>query len=396
MFLYANLDKPELKQNVAVSERPEIDRWLIAKLNKLIKDVTLGLENYDPTFVSRTIQDFVTSDLSNWYIRRNRRRFWKSGSDIDKLAAYKTLYEVLVGVTKLIAPMAPFISENIYQNLVYNLDSAAPESIHLTQWPEYDESLIDESLLRDMNALIQVVELGRSARSISKVKVRQPLPEVLVRVSTQEELTGLKRLEQQIKEELNVKQVKYLDVTADFVDYNIKPNLPLVGKRLGKLIPILKSELAKIDGKMIAANVREGKETTIELVGERYEFEPEAFLLEPKSPEGYAAAEEGGYLAALNITLTPELLEEGLARDVIRLVQNARKNAGLEVSDYIELGLDTDSKLTGAIEKHKDTIAQEVLAKELLLGKQLSESYLESTEIEDNVLKITIKKIIMR
>lgn len=390
--LYANLDKPELKQTVAISERSEIDQWLIAKLNKLIKEVTLGLESYDPTFVSRTIQNFVTKDLSNWYIRRNRRRFWKSGSDIDKLTAYKTLYEALVGITKLITPMAPFISEHIYQNLVCNLDDNAPESVHLTDWPEYDESLIDENLLRDMNALIQVIELGRSARAISKVKVRQPLPEVLVRVSTQEELTGLKRLEQQIKEELNVKQVKYLDITADFVDYNVKPNLPLVGKRLGKLIPVLKSELAKIDGKVIAANVREGKETTIELVGERYDFEPETFLLEAKSPEGYAAAEDGGYLAALNITLTPELIKEGLARDVIRVVQNARKNAGLEVSDYISLGLTVEGDLKEAIVAHKDTIAHEVLAKELQL-EEIKDGYLESVELEGQILKITISKV---
>ncbi len=390
--LYANLDKPALKQNLVVSERPEIDRWLIAKVNHLTKEVTEVLENYDPTLASRLCRDFVVDNLSNWYIRRNRRRFWKSESDIDKLAAYKTLYETLVTIAKLIAPMAPFVSESLYQNLVLSLDETSAESVHLSQWPEYDDALIDEDLLRDMNALVQVIELGRSARAASKVKMRQPLPEALIRVRSQAELSGLKRLEGQILEELNVKAVKYLDIAAEFVSYKIKPNLPLVGKRLGKLIPELKKKLAEVDGRVIAANVREGKETVIELVGERYSFEPEDFLLEPQSPEGYVAAEEGGYLAALNITLTPELLAEGLARDVIRVVQNARKNADLEVSDHIRLGLNTEGRLKEAVIIHQNTIAHEVLAKELQMGK-IKESYFESIELEGQRLEITIRKV---
>ena len=161
-------------------------------------------------------------DLSNWYVRRNRRRFWKSESDTDKLAAYTSLYEALVTVTKLIAPMAPFTSEALYRNLVLSVDTDAPESVHLAPWAEFDTDLLDEKLIRDMNALIRVVELGRSARNASGVKVRQPLPEVLVRVRSEEELAGLKRLEDQLLEELNVKKATYLDVHADFVDYTVK------------------------------------------------------------------------------------------------------------------------------------------------------------------------------
>ena len=390
--LYANLDEPDLAQEVPVSERPEIDRWLVAKRHALVREVTERLDGYDPTGASRAVRDFVVDDLSNWYVRRNRRRFWKSESDTDKLAAYETLHEVLVTVAQLMAPMAPFLSEHLYQNLVVTLQPDAPESVHLTEWPVYDAALIDEALLRDMNALQRVVELGRGARAASGMKTRQPLPEVLVRVRSEEELAGLKRLEDQLLEELNVKSANYLDVHADFVDYTVKPNLPRVGKRLGKLIPELKRALAETDGREIARNIRNGKETVLELNGEPHTFEPEAFLTEAKSPEGYAALEERGYLAALNTQLTPELVQEGLVRDAVRLVQNARKNAGLEVSDYITLGLQAAGTLREALEKHRATLQNEVLAKELSFGGLEDASYSEQAEVEGDALTISLKK----
>jgi isoleucyl-tRNA synthetase len=391
--LYANLDKPELTREVPIETRSEIDRWLVAKLHALVRDVTAHLERYDPTSASRAIRDFVVDDLSNWYVRRNRRRFWKSSNDADKLAAYKTLYEALVTVAKLIAPMAPFVSETLYQNLVRSLEPRAPESVHLAEWPTFDEALVDEVLLRDMNALIRVVELGRAARAASGVKVRQPLPEVLVRVRSAEELAGLRRLEAQLREELNVKAVRYLDVTDEFVDYTVKPNLPLVGKRLGKLVPRLKARLEAMDGRQIARNVREGVTTHIDLGGEVVELEPEAFLLDAKSPEGYAAVEERGYLAALDTRLTAELVQEGLARDAIRLVQNARKNAGLEVSDRIRLALLVDGEVKEALERFADVIRQEVLAEELTFGSAPEACYREEATVEGAPLVISLEKV---
>jgi isoleucyl-tRNA synthetase len=390
--LYANLDKPDLSKGIPVRGRPEIDRWLTAKTHALVRDVTAMLESYDPTSASRAVRDFVVDELSNWYVRRNRRRFWKSESDSDKLAAYATLYETLVTVSKLIAPMAPFISEVIYQNLVLSVTPNAPESVHLSDWPTYDAALIDEALLRDMNALLRVVELGRSARNTSGVKVRQPLPEVLVRVRSEDELAGLKRLESQLLEELNVKSVRYLDVHADFVNYTVKPNLPLVGKRLGKLIPELRKVLAATDGKEIARNVREGQMTELTLSGDVYSFEPEAFLLDAQSPEGYAAMEDRGYLAALSTALTPELIQEGLARDVVRLVQNARKNAGLEVSDTIALSLVAEGDLRRAISAHAETIKREVLASSLTLAPPAKSDYQESADIDGEALHIAFAK----
>jgi len=391
--LYANLDKPDLTEEVPVETRPEIDRWLVAKTHALVQTVTDRLEHYDPTAASRAVRDFVVDELSNWYVRRSRRRFWKGESDTDKLAAYRTLYDALVTVAKLMAPMAPFVSEALYRNLVLSVTPDAPESVHLASWPEADATLIDEALLRDMSALQRVVELGRAARAAAKVKTRQPLPEVLVRVRSREELAGLKRLEDQLLEELNVKKVSYLDVTDEFVEYEVKPNLPLLGKRLGKLVPALRKALSEVDGKEIARNVREGRETVLSLNGEPHPFEPEAFLLDAKSPEGYAALEERGYLAALNTQLTPELVQEGLARDVIRLVQNARKNAGLEVSDTIRLSLEAEGELREALLTHLSTLKNEVLAEEVRFEALPNARHCEEVEVEGMPLVIGLEKV---
>ena len=300
------------------------------------------------------------------------------------------------------APMAPFVSEAIYRNLVLAVTPDAPESVHLSEWPQADAALIDDALLRDMNALVRVVELGRGARAASKVKTRQPLPEVLVRVRSAEELEGLKALEPQLLEELNVKKATYLDVTADFVAYDVKPNLPLVGKRFGKLIPVLKKAINELDGRDIARNVREGKETVLVLDGQEYGLEPEAFLLDAKSPEGYTALEERGYLAALNTQLTPELVQEGLARDVIRLVQNARKNAGFEVSDTINASIvthtvtanmETSADMRSAIQAHRETIQSEVLADELTFEPLRDAAYNDYVEVEGTPLVISLSKV---
>ena len=291
------------------------------------------------------------------------------------------------------APMAPFLSEHLYQNLVVAVDASQPESVHLSDWPVADAALSDEDLLRDMNALVRIVELGRSARASSGRKTRQPLPEVLVRVRSDAELAGLKHLEAQLLEELNVKQVRYLDVHADFVDYAVKPNLPLIGKRVGKRIPELRQKLAQMDGKEIARNVREQKETVIRLGDEDMVFEPEAFLLDAKSPEGYSAVEERGYLAALNTSLTPELIKEGLMRDVVRSIQNARKNAGLEVSDRIAVGLSAGDTLTDAVSVHKQTVMNEVLADALDFAPLPDAQYEETVEIENEALSISLSRV---
>jgi isoleucyl-tRNA synthetase len=390
--MYANLEQPDLAAAPPTDQRPLIDRWLMARIDQLVDDVTGALEDFDPTTASRAIRDFVVDELSNWYVRRNRRRFWRgaSSSDADRAdsqAAYATLHAALVTVAKLMAPMAPFTAEELYRNLVLAVDPAAPVSVHLARWPEASSAAAADrvsraALLRDMRALQKVIELGRAARAASGVKLRQPLSEVLIRVRNVDELAGVRALRDQLSEELNVKDVRFLDVNDPFVDYQVRPNLPRLGKRLGRQLPAIKTALAALDGRFVAASVAAGTPIAVEAEGQTIHLEPEDVLLDAVSPEGFAAEEDRGYLAALNTTLTRDLVGEGMARDVVRLVQNARKTAGLEVSDRIELRLTAEGALREALEDHRDTIATEVLATTLVLDDTGSAA-VATTSVDD-------------
>jgi len=390
--LYANLDEPDLRTPLPHAERPEIDRWLTAKLHRLAESVTRSLDEYDVTSAARTLNEFVVRDLSNWYVRRNRRRFWKSADDADKRAAYLTLYEALVTVSKLGAPMVPFVTEAIYQNLVRAVEPDAPASVHLAEWPAADPALIDEALLADMDLLLKIIDLGRAARAGASVKVRQPLPEILVRVGTEREQAALGKFEELIKEELNAKQVTRLDFDTNFVSYSLRPNLPVVGRALGGRLPQFVKALKEVDPRQVAVNVRRGEKTPVRVGDETMEFAPDAFLVDVKSPEGYAAVEEGSYLVALNTNLTPELIAEGQARDVLRHVQNARKNAGMDVSDHIALGLDADAALLKAVRDHEDFIKGEGLISALEYNRLAGPEHTEEVDIGGAKLAITIRR----
>lgn len=391
-IIYANLDKPDLKTPLSASERPEIDRWLVAKLNRLVEKVTNDLDDYNVTDASRTIGDFVVKDLSNWYVRRNRRRFWKSENDTDKRAAYVTLYEALLTLSKLCAPMIPFVTEAMYRNLALNVDESAPLSVHLAEWPQADASLIDETLLQEMGLLIKLIELGRSARSAANIQFRQPLPEILVRVGTDDEMGALRRLENQLREELNVKQISFLDFNSDFINYTLRPNLPVVGKLLGKRVPEFVKALQTLDARQVAESVRRGVAVPIQLGDEKIDFEPSAFLVDVKSPEGYAAVEEGSYLVALNTKLTPDLIMEGQARNVLRYVQNARKKASLNISDYIELGVGTTDELSAALKAQEDYVKNEGLVSSLVYDVLTPADYTEQVDLDGVPVTITIRR----
>jgi len=366
--LYANLDAPDLAAAPPIAERPEMDRWLIARIEALVSEVTSDLEAYDPTNAGRKIRDVVVDELSNWYVRLNRRRFWRGDGGADTLAAYATLHEALTTLAKLMAPFAPFISEELYQNLVVRPNPDAPDSVHLAAWPEVRAAVLDDQLLADMATLQRVVELGRSARAASKHKTRQPLPEVLVRVPTSGELKGLRRLEGALREELNVKAVRYLDPNDPFVDYQVRPNLPKVGKRLGAKIPAVRAALAEANGAAIAQAFRQGLPFELDVAGERMAFSADELLLDARSPEGYAAVEDRGVLAALRTELTPELRREGVMRDAVRLIQDARKQAGLAVSDRITLSLKAaEPEAAEALIEHRKVLAGEVLAQSVTL-----------------------------
>jgi len=368
--LYANIDQPDLGRAPAVRDRPEIDRWLVSRLQETVAEVTTALEAYNARRGARAIERFV-DELSNWYVRRNRRRFWRGGAEgdgSDSVAAYATLYEALVTVTKLAAPFTPFLADAVYRDLVTAVDSGAPESVHLCAWPEFDASLFDEQLVREMEGVLQVVELGRAVRGQHNLKTRQPLPKVLLRAPTADATAALGRFRDQIAEELNVKQVELLDQFAEVVSYSLRPNLPVVGKQYGKQIPLLKRALADADARLVARAVRDGESFTVRAEDAEFTLSPDGVLVDAKSAEGYAAAEEGGFLVAFDTTLTRELVLEGIARDLVRGIQDGRKRAGFDVSDRIMVRLDVQGDTREAAEAWQKLIASETLADEFVFG----------------------------
>ncbi len=387
---YANLDNWQPKE--AISVTAPIDQWALAQLNLLVSEVTTSMEAYDVTGAARAIESFV-DELSNWYVRRNRRRFWKSETDIDKQAAYQTLYTCLVTLAKLIAPFAPFISEALYRNLVTQLDPTAPESVHLAKWPTMQDSLIDRQLVADTKVLIRVISLGRAARKRANLRVRQPLSELLVRVSTAVEVEGLRRFEADLKDELNLKAVSYLDASAEMVDYHCKPNLRSVGKKYGKLVPALNTTLRALSGEQarnIAKAVEARQSFALEVDGQTLELFPEDVLLESSSPTGYEVAENEGLLVALNTTLTPELRLEGLARDCVRIIQDARKNASLAISDRIKIYCGPG--VQEVIATWGDYISTETLADTLEVSAIPAAAYLFELDLGDQIVPAGLLK----
>ena len=367
--LYANLDRPDLSAAPPVAERPEVDRWLVAQTQTLIGTVTDALNNYDPTGSSRALQEFVVEDLSNWYVRRNRRRFWTGDGKVD-LSAYATLHYALVTVTKLTAPFTPFLAEELYQNLARSVDAGAPESVHLSEWPSVDESMAAPKLVDEMSAVLRVVSLGRAVRGQTGLRQRQPLPKVLLRARTAGQTASLGRFAEQIKEELNVKEVELLDQYAELVTYQLRPNLPVLGKKFGKEVPKVRAALQAADASEVARHVRDGKFFEVVTAdGGHYELGPDEVLVDARSPEGYAALEEAGYLVAFDTTLTRELELEGLARDLVRGIQDGRKKAGFEVSDRITLHLDLTGDAREAAEAWQEYITSETLAEVLQFGQ---------------------------
>ncbi|MFC4455784.1 isoleucine--tRNA ligase [Deinococcus sonorensis] len=367
--LYANLDRPDLSSAPAVDERPEVDRWLLARLQAVVQTVTERLENLDPTGSSRALQAFVVEDLSNWYVRRNRRRFWSGDGQVDT-AAYATLHTALKTVTLLTAPFTPFLAEELYQNLVRSVDPAAPESVHLASWPVVDEAVLNAPLVSEMDAVLRVVGLGRAVRGQTNLRQRQPLPRVLLRARTTDQTAALGRFAEQIKEELNVKEVELLDQFAEVVSYQLRPNLPVLGKKFGKAVPQVRAALQQADASEIARAVRDGQQfEVVAPTGERFELGPDEVLVDARSPEGLAAMEEAGYLVAFDTELTRELVLEGLARDLVRGIQDGRKRAGFEVQDRITLHLDLQDDAREAAEAWQEYLMSETLAETLTFGQ---------------------------
>ncbi|MHB9024171.1 MAG: isoleucine--tRNA ligase [Armatimonadota bacterium] len=385
---YANLDGWEPKP-VAADQLALIDRWALSQLQALVTEVTERLEHYEVTEAARAIEGFV-DELSNWYLRRNRRRFWKSEADTDKQAAYYTLYTCLVTVAKLMAPFAPFVSEDIYRNLV-----AEAESVHLADWPVVDAVLSDPQLDADMAVLLKVVELGRSARNESGLKVRQPLAELLVHVPGAAEEASLRRFMDDVRDELNVKTVNFLEGSSGLVQYRLKPNLPVVGRKYGKLVPAMRNVLQALGNEQaqaIAVAAKAGETFTLDVEGQTLQMSSDEILIETSSPEGFAVAEDGGYVVALNTEITEELRREGLARDLVRAVQDARKDAGLEISDRILLSLRMPEALVESLQPHLDYLKAETLANDVIFSTIPTGAYTADTALGGETITLGIVK----
>lgn len=361
---YANLDgwKPDASVEPQYSD---LDRWLRSSLHTLVRDVTGAMENYDVLGATRPIETFV-DQLSNWYLRRSRRRFWKSESDEDKRAAYATLYEALVTISKLLAPTMPFMAEELYQNLVRSVDKSAPESVHLARWPEYDPLVIDERLNREMALVMKLASVGHAARNKANRKVRQPLAEAAFSVGTAEEMRVVETYADLLEDELNVKKVRVLDTTAEAVAYSLNPLPKQLGQKYGSKFPAIRKALLEMDAESAAKKLLAGQSLEVQVDGETFTILPEEVEVRATAREGFAVASEGAYLAALVTDLTPELVKEGLAREFVRRVQDLRKQADLDISDRIRLYYTATPLLTDAVQEFSNYIKTETLCLEMV------------------------------
>ncbi|MDY4078739.1 MAG: isoleucine--tRNA ligase [Clostridium sp.] len=362
--LYAELDKFNPLEYKDFKSENVMDKWIMSKLNTLVKDVDDKLNSYDITSAALAIENF-TDELSNWYVRRNRARYWSETLTDDKIGAYVTLYNTLVTLAKVAAPFVPFITEEIYQNLVVSLDKDAEESIHLCHWPKVDEEAIDKNLEKEMDLAYTIVKLGRSARNGANIKNRQPLSKMLVSTDSLPQYYG-----DIIKDELNIKEVDFGADLSQHVNFEIKPNLPVLGKAYGKMIPAIRKEISAKNQMELAQKIKSGGTETINVNGTEIELNSENLLVTMQGIGGYAFAGEGEIGVVLDTHITDELREEGHVREIISKIQNMRKEKGFEVADKINLYVADNDMLISVIEKFKDTIKKDTLTVEIISGAE--------------------------
>ncbi len=386
---YANLDKPTL--TTAPIATSDLDRWLLSELNVLVREVTEAYEKYDVLNATRPMEVFVEK-MSTWYLRRSRRRFWKSESDSDKQAAYSTLYTALVTISKLLAPSMPFLADELYQNLVRAVDEAAPESVHLAEWPQVLPEMIDESLNRDMALVINLVSLGHSARQKANRKVRQPLAEVAFSLGNANERKTVETYADLFKDELNVKHVRLLDASTEAVAHTVKPLPKQLGQKYGNKFPALQKAILAMNAEEVAHTLMAARSVKVTLDETEYDILPEEIDVKAQAKEGFAVAEVGAYVAALVTDLTPELVQEGLAREFVRRVQDLRKSAELDVADRIDLFIEASEGLRSAVETHKEYIAIETLTTNLVFGNPPEDASVVEDSFDGETVKVGLVK----
>lgn len=390
---YANLDAwtPDFGF-VQLADRPLLDRWVIARLHQLIGDVRVALDRIDAMAASRAIEGFI-DQLSTWYVRRSRRRFWKAESDSDKRAAYETLYECLTTVTRLLAPFMPFVSETLYQNLVRRAQRDAALSVHLTDYPTPDPSLVDLDLLEAMEAAQRVVALGRAARDRVSMKVRQPLATMYVKLPRQTAQAQIETMRDIILDELNVKELRFARSEDTFVEYDVRPNLPVLGPRYGNRLPALRQALERLDPARVAHAVERGESVTLTLDGETVELAADDILVEARQREGYGAMAEDGYLVALDTRLNQPLIREGLARETVRRINDWRKAAGFQIEDRVTVRYEASPDLDQAIQENRRYIMDETLATSLATGAPRGAGFVAEASFDGQSLRIELTPV---
>ena len=369
--LYADLDKFNPTEYADFVSDNVMDKWIMSKLNTLVKDVDAKLNSYDITNAALAIEDF-TDELSNWYVRRNRARYWSETLTDDKIGAYVTLYRVLTTLVKVSAPFVPFITEEIYQNLVVNLDPKAEESVHLCLWPEVNEKAIDKNLEAEMDLAYKIVKLGRSARNGANIKNRQPLSKMLVSTDSLPVYYG-----DIIIDELNIKAVEFGADLSTHVNFEIKPNLPVLGRAYGKMIPQIRKEIGARNQMELAQTIQNGGVVTINVDGTEIELNKENLLVTMQGLEGYAFAGEGSIGVVLDTNISDELREEGHVREMISKIQNMRKESGFQVADKIKLYVSDNEMLMDVIKKFAETIKRDTLTEEIIFAA--NREYTETT-----------------
>ena len=385
--LYANIDNFDAtKYTLDYDKLPIMDKWLLSKLNTLVKTVDEDLNDYKIPETARALQGFV-DEMSNWYVRRCRERFWAKGMEQDKINAYMTLYTALVTVAKAAAPMIPFMTEDIYQNLVRSLDKTAPESIHLCDFPEVKEEWINKDLEENMEEVLDVVVLGRACRNTANIKNRQPIGTMYVKAPKVMD----KYFTDIIADELNVKEVKFADDVESFISYSFKPQLRTVGPKYGKLLGGIRTALAQINGSKAMNELKTNGVLVLDIDGNKVELTEEDLLIETAQTEGYVTESEGETAVVLDTNLTPELIEEGFVREIISKVQTMRKEAGFEVMDKIRVSVKDNDKIIETMKANEAEIKSEVLAEEVVYGE--TDGYVKEWNINKEHVTLGVTKL---
>jgi len=385
--LYANIDEFDAsKYTLEYDKLSVMDKWLLSKLNSVVGEVDKNLNDYRIPEAARGLQDFV-DEMSNWYVRRCRERFWAKGMEQDKINAYMTLYTALVTISKAAAPMIPFMTEEIYQNLVRSVDKDAKESIHLCDFPAVDEKLIDKELEDNMEAVLKIVTIGRAVRNGANIKNRQPIGRMIVKtaVKPDEFYTAI------IREELNVKSVEYLDDVSEYTSYTFKPQLKTVGPKYGKQLGAIQKYLAGVDGNEAMASLKENGAITFDANGVEVSLGAEDLLITMAQKDGFAADADGNVTVVLDTKLSPELIEEGFVFEIISKLQTMRKDSGFEVMDRIEAAFSGNDKIEEVIKKNANAISDKVLANALKYEETFDGA--KEWDINGEKLTISVKKI---